>query len=142
MQQLIRLLLRGAAIAPFLLACAAGHAQQPKIQPKYKASPLQVAQLPQFCWNQYVDGSLAGPQYSITRESCGGEMNHFCPALVFLMQAQSPSLPKSERQGAMGQAVKEINYTLRGMKPGCHITAEVYAARDRAKMLAPIIGVQ
>lgn len=134
--------LHAAAVVAFLSMTVMAYAQQPKIPPRYKASPLHVAQLPKFCWQQYVDGSLSGPQYSIMSSSCGSEMNHFCPALVFLMQAQSPVLPKNERKGAMGQAVKEINYTLRGMKPGCHITAEVHAARDKARVLAPIIGVQ
>ena len=141
MQQTTLHSLRFAALIFFLLASALCHAQ-PKVPPTYYASPLYVAQLPKFCWQQYVDGSLGGPKFSILNSSCGGQMNHFCPALVFLMQAQSPSLPKNERQGAMKHAVNEINYTLRDMKPGCHITAEVLAARDKAKLLAPMIGTR
>ena len=133
--------LRTAALLPLLLTYGLGHAQ-PKVPPKYKASPLYVAQLPKFCWQQYVDGSLGGQQFSIVDPSCGPEMNHFCPALVFLLQAQDQSQPKNERMGAMKHAVNDINYTLRGMKPGCHITAEVHAARDKAKVLAPMIGMR
>ncbi|MBX9848911.1 MAG: hypothetical protein K2X64_06425 [Rhodocyclaceae bacterium] len=125
----------------FLLISSVGRAQS-KVPPTYKASPLYVTQLPKFCWHQYVDGSLDGPRYSIVPSSCGYQMNHFCPALVFLLEAQNASLGKTERQGSMAHAVQEINYTLRDMKPGCHIAAEVYAARDKAKMLAPIIGVR
>ncbi len=133
--------LYGAAFVIFLLTNNFGYAQS-KIPPKYNASPLYVAQLPKFCWQQYVDGSLRGPQFSIESSSCGYAMNHFCPALVFLLEAQNSSLPKNERQGSMAHAVHEINYTLRDMKPGCHVTANVYAARDKAKMLAPIIGMR
>ena len=111
MQQTTLHSLRFAALIFFLLASALCHAQ-PKVPPTYYASPLYVAQLPKFCWQQYVDGSLGGPKFSILNSSCGGQMNHFCPALVFLMQAQSPSLPKNERQGAMKHAVNEINYTM------------------------------
>jgi hypothetical protein len=113
--------------------------QQPRIPPKYQAAPMYVAQLPQYCWNQYVDGSLGGYQYSIPHESCGYGMNHFCPALVFMLEAQTLSLPMNVRRGAIGNAIKEINYTLNSMKPGCFIAKDVHAALQQAQMLATII---
>jgi hypothetical protein len=121
------------------LAAASVLAQQPRIPPKYKASPMHVAQLPKFCWNQYVDGSLQGYEFSIPHESCGPEMNHFCPALVYLLEAQSQTLPMRERRGALGSAIREIDYTLRGMKSGCFIANEVRAAQMRAQALSIII---
>ena len=122
-----------------LLVATPSSAQQPRIAPKYQASPLHVAQLPRYCWHQYVDGALGGYEFSIVPQSCGSEMNHFCPALVFLMQAQSATLPMNERRGAMKHAINEINYTLRGMKPGCHITNDVLAAQQRAQALSMVI---
>lgn len=113
--------------------------QQPRVPPKYHASPLHVAQLPKYCWQQYVDGSLTGYEFTIVSQSCGYEMNHFCPALVFMMEAQSLTLPMSERRGAMNNAIKEINYTLRGMKPGCHVANDVLAAQQRAQALSMFI---
>jgi len=112
---------------------------QPKIPPKYKASPLEVAQLPTYCYQQYVDGSLGGFKFSIPDQSCGPAMNHYCPALVFMIQAQRQSLPKNERVGAMGHAIKEINYTIRDMKPGCFIAKDVFDAKKRAEAMAPFI---
>ncbi len=66
-------------------------------------------------------------------------MNHFCPALVFMMQAQDFALPKNERVGAAQHAVTEVNYTLHDMKPGCFITKDVELAKQRAALLAQIV---
>lgn len=114
-------------------------AAQPKVPPKYRAAPDEVAQLPSYCYQQYVDGSLGGYKFSIPAESCGYSMNHFCGALIFMMQAQKQSLPKTERVGAIQNANKEINYTIRDMKPGCFITKDVMDAKQRAELLAKII---
>lgn len=137
MQQPMVRILSIAALFPLLLTYGLGHAQ-PKIPPRYKASPMYVAQLPKFCWPQYVDGFYGGTSFSIP-PSCGSGMNHFCPALVFMMQAQDPSVPQNERRGAMGNAVTEINYTLREMTPNCPIAADVKAAEQKAKLLSTII---
>ena len=126
-----------AALASIVAALPA--LSQPKVPPKYRASPREVVQLPKYCYSQYVDGSLRGYEFDIPHESCGYSMNHFCPALVFMMQAQQMGLPKNERVGAMQQAVKEINYTIRDMKPGCFITKDVMAAKENAAMLSRFI---
>jgi len=129
---------RLALLAAVAMACLPAVAQQPpKIPPRYTASPFEVAQLPKFCYHQYVDGSLAG-EYSIP-QSCGPEMNHFCPALVFMMKAQDVKERKSERVGNMGHARTEIQYTIRGMLPGCPIAPEVMAAKQRADLLSQFI---
>ncbi len=125
-----------ALVSIFAVACAVA---QPRIPPKYSASPTEVAQLPKYCYQQYVDGALGGYQFSIPAESCGYAMNHFCGALVFMMQAQKFSLPKNERVGAIRHAVNEINYTIRDMKPGCFITKDVLQAKERAQILSKII---
>jgi len=39
----------------------------------------------------------------------------------------------------MGHAIKEINYTIRDMKPGCFIAKDVFAAKKRAEVMAPFI---
>ncbi len=110
----------------------------PNVPPKYHADPVTVAQLPPYCYAQYVDGSLSGvPGYAIT--DCGYEMNHFCPALVSLILAKKTSLPKSERRGYIQHAITEIKYTQRGMLPGCPIKGDVDAAMVRAQTLDRIV---
>lgn len=112
---------------------------QPKIPPKYPAAPDEVLQLPKYCYNQYVDGSLGGYEYSIPNESCGYAMNHFCPGLVAKVKAQKMSFPKSERIGYIKHAIQDIDYTIREMKPGCFIAKDVFAAKESALFLSRII---
>jgi hypothetical protein len=110
-------------------------ASQPKIPPKYRASPLEVAQLPKYCWAQYVDGAYFGqPIYSIP-QVCGAYTNHFCPALVFLMKSSQLSRSKWERREDIKTAAMEVRYTLRYMKPDCPIYPDVQAARVKAEAL-------
>lgn len=121
-----------------MCALASGAAlAQPKIPPKYAkgVSPLDIARLPKYCYNQYVDGALGGYQFSIPHESCGPAMNHFCPALIAMMQAEKLSLPKAERVAEANHARIEVDYTIRDMKPGCFITKDVLAAKQKAEML-------
>jgi len=122
-----------------MTAAGASHGQA-FVPPTYKASPLEVAKLPLYCHQQYVNGALGGPKFSIPNAMCGGEMNHFCPALVFLMQVEQESLRKSERGGALRHAIKEIDYTIRGMKPGCYLEPEVLRAKRKAELLKTIFG--
>lgn len=128
---------RFTALALFVAFSSAS--AQPKIPPKYHAAPDEVAQLPTYCYNQYVDGALGGYTYSIPHESCGYGMNHFCGALVSMIQAQKLSLRKAERVGSIQNAIKEIDYTIRSMSPGCFIAKDVLAAKQRAMMLSQII---
>lgn len=117
-----------------------GHAlAQPRIPPKYSAAPLEVAQLPKYCWAQYVDGAYAGhPVYSIP-SSCGAYTNHFCPALVSLTRAQQMSRNESQRREDIRHAAMEIRYTLRYMQPSCPIYPEVKAAQMQAEFLEKLL---
>jgi hypothetical protein len=137
MQPFLLGLLRISALVMLALTSGVGYTQQPKIPPAFKASPLYVAQLPKFCWQQYVDGSLSRAPFAIV--NCGGGMNHFCPALVFLLQAQNVSLSRNERVGAIKHAVTEIDYTIREMTQGCSIASDVYAAKEKARALSTVI---
>lgn len=132
-----RLLAAGLALG---LSAAVAQAQAPAIPPKYKASAIEVAQLPRYCYAQYVDGAFGNnPAYSIPHELCGYGMNHFCPALVYMIQASDFKRPRNERRGLAGSALHEINYTIQNMKPGCHITADVYKAKERAQALVNML---
>jgi hypothetical protein len=112
------------------IACA-----QTRIPPKYSASPMEVAQLPKYCWAQYVDGAYFGhPIYSIPAV-CGAYTNHFCPALVYLNQGSKISRSKAQRQEDLRHAAQEIAYTLQYIKPNCPIYPDVEAARIRTETL-------
>lgn len=132
----VRALVVGSSAVALMLGTALA---QPRIPPKYPAELKYVTRLPKYCYNQYVDGALSGYEFSIPSESCGYSMNHFCGALIFMMQAQDFTLPKNERVGAAQHAVIEVNYTLRDMKPGCFITKDVQLAKERARLLAQIV---
>ncbi len=111
----------------------------PKIPPKYHATPLEIAYLPKYCYNQYVDGALGGPEFSMPPDLCGYEMNHFCPGLVAMTRAAQLSRPKNERIGYLSAAIENFDYTLRGMKPGCFVAKDVQQAKARARMLSGLI---
>lgn len=126
--------------APVCIAASTSAMAQPKIPPKYGgATPLEIAQLPKYCYQQYVDGSLGGYKFSIPDASCGSGMNHFCVALVAMMKAQNLNTRKAERIGEIRHAQIEVNYTISNMKPGCFIARDVTAAKQRADLLARII---
>lgn len=126
-------------VALVFLSAGSSVFAQAKIPPKYHAAPEEVMQLPKYCYSQYLDGSLSGFEFSIPQESCGPAMNHFCSGLVAMMRAQKLSLRKAERIGYSQDAIRNINYTLHDMKPGCFITNDVLSAKRRADMLAQII---
>jgi len=112
---------------------------QPKVPPGYKAAPIEVAQLPPYCYAQYVDGAYFGhPVYSIPA-ACGPYTNHFCPALVSLIRGSNASRARSLRREDLRHAAMEVRYTLRYMKPDCPIYNDVQAAKIRAESLQKIV---
>lgn len=93
---------------------------------KYKASATEVAQLPRFCWAQYMD-NVKGPGYEIPVKSCGYITNHYCPALVELIRANKSFADRGVRKQHLMVVRKETLYTLNGIKdfPACPIRAHV-----------------
>ena len=106
---------------------------------KYKAAAVEVVQLPQFCWAQYMD-NMNGPQYTISPKLCGVFMNHYCPGLVDLIRARNSlgsTAKLKERLAHLRSAENNTGYTLRGMKdyPHCPIRSHVEAtAAEIVKM--------
>ncbi len=141
MQELTSSMLKNTLSVAFLIAVTVSAAAQPRIPPKYKASPLEIVKLPHYCWAQYVDQAYAGhPQYSIPKV-CGAYTNHFCPGLVGLMQASDPNRSKAERREILRIASENINYTLRpkDIMPPCPIYGDVKAAEGRANSLRVLV---
>ena len=108
----------------------------------YKASALEIAQLPKFCYEQYVDG-VSGPEYSIGR-SCGPGMNHYCGALVSLIRAKRVSGNSNERLKQLSMAKTDVVYTLKWMEPypACQIRDHVKATLTEIEMQMKIYGTK
>jgi len=104
---------------------------------KYQAPASEVAQLPQFCWAQYMEG-VEGPEYSIPAKECGVGMNHYCPGLISLIEAKHAVGSKArDRPGRLNSARKDVLYTLNAMTnyPNCPIREHAEATLKEVEML-------
>ena len=129
-----------ALLAALVLSVTSASFAQPKIPPKYKAEPLEIAQLPKYCWAQYVDGAYFGhPIYSIPA-SCGDYTNHFCSGLVVKMRASNLSKPKSQRREDLRMAKENFEYTLKYITPICPIYGDALAAKTQIEHMQRIIN--
>jgi hypothetical protein len=92
----------------------------------YKAEAIEIAQLPHFCWAQYLD-NVSGPEYSIDRNDCGVGMNHYCPGLVQLMRAKRSFGDRNKRLGYLKAAKGNTLYTIEAMRnyPACSLRGRV-----------------
>ena len=126
----------------FLLAIVPGFlvTQLAMAQARYKskASAVEIAQLPKYCYAQYVDGTQDDPKYA-TPATCGLAMNHLCPALVFLSRAQKANPNKAVRREDLRMAIQEIQYTLNHMAPACPIRDDVDVAMQRARIIERVV---
>ena len=91
-----------------------------------KAEPAIVAQLPKFCWQQYMDG-VSGPGYFIDPKDCGWGMNHYCQGLVELYRARKTFGDRNKRLHHLQVAQGSTQYTITAMKnyPACSIRGHV-----------------
>jgi hypothetical protein len=123
---------------PVMVASITCDAQQSYRRPSDKAA--EIAQLPKYCYAQYVDTKLYGnPEYEIGAPgtNCGPGMNHFCPALMMLIRAQNPALARPKRKEQLRGAKEQVNYTLQRMQPQCLYREDVYEAMRRIQALEP-----
>ena len=118
------------AVVSVLRAC-------PASATKYKAPAGEVVLLPQFCWAQYME-NVEGPDYSISSTLCGVGMNHYCPALIELIEAKRSVGSKARaRAGHLNVAHKEVLYTLNAMRdyPSCPIRSHAESTLTEVEML-------
>ena len=99
-----------------------------------KAEGAIVAQLPQFCWQQYMDG-VSGPGTFIDRKDCGGGMNHYCQGLVELYRARRTFGDRNKRLEHLQSAERSTQYTINAMKPypNCSIRRHVESTMAEIK---------
>ena len=100
-----------------------------------KATDLEIAQLPKFCWEQMGSKVAKGPAFRIPK-GCGPGMNHYCPGLVQLVRAKH-QLKKSASLSLLGRAEGAAKYTLEWMQgyPNCAIRSHVEATLAEIRSL-------
>lgn len=112
--------------------CTGSFAQEPMSPGSYKAPLRYAVQLPPYCFGTFF--GRTEPQYQLPSAQCGPFINHFCSALVFLMQARE-AMDKNKKVSYLERAERAILYTKDGIanpkpRPQCPMN------RDVAKALA------
>lgn len=101
---------------------------------------LEMAQLPRYCWGQYVKELAGQPGYSI--QNCGGGMNHYCSGLTYMMRANKPGIPRAQKVDNLIHARKEIIYTMDRVTPNCPILGDIRLADQRLRIMEISVGIK
>jgi len=107
-------------LTAFLFGAAARGAQTD--WDEWKPSKMDALQLPRFCWSEKgID--VKGPEFEISRETCGPAVNHYCGALLFLNWSHRSFGNKAQRLQLLQKAKGATLYTLSGTAgyPQCPI---------------------
>lgn len=111
------------------------------MSPGRKSAPLKYAlRLPNHCGWDYF--GRTEPQYQrMPQKICGPVTNHFCGALILMMQAKDARDIKKKRQ-LLKIAEKEILYTKNGIAkyPNCPLHKEVNSALHQVQMTKKLLG--
>jgi hypothetical protein len=113
-----------------------------RAQESMHVTPIEIAQLPRFCWGRYKVPNAVGPEFNMpSARECGVATNHYCDGLILLIRAQHAT-NKSGRLSLLGQADQNIRYTEGGIKdyPQCPIREHVDQSRARVEELFRIYG--
>jgi hypothetical protein len=125
-------------IIRLIFAIAALVALAPVAWGQARATPVEIAQLPRFCWAQYVPDAT-GDDFRI--RDCGPGANHYCPGLVAMIRARSQA-NKSAKLGLLGNADAEVRYTEKAIAdyPKCSIREHVADTRAAVNNLLTMYG--
>ncbi len=120
---------------------AAGLYDEKKGSSYSHAEPDEIMRLPKYCWGHY-NPRFKGPAYNIDRKICGPYVNHFCPGILRFNRSQNLMANAMERQHYLRLALKNFDYTTKGMQayPGCYIRKHAIIMEQRAKMAAGMQG--
>src|SRR5262249_3084716 len=113
-----RIALRAGAAIAFLAALSlSGHT---RAQAGLDARPVEVAQLPTFCWAQLHIPNAEGDEFRI--RDCGPSANHYCSGLLYLVRAKHAKR-KIDALDGIRHADTNVAYTEDGIKnyPKCSI---------------------
>ncbi len=122
-------------------AWAAGLYDEKKGDSYNHAAPDEIMRLPKYCWGHY-NQRFKGPAYNIDRKICGPYINHFCPGILRFNRSQNLMATAMERQHYLRLALKNFDYTTKGIKdyPGCYVRKHAIIMQQRAKMAASMPG--
>jgi hypothetical protein len=118
-----------ALVATLLIAMQPAAAQRVT---EWNPTPVEVQALPQYCQGQFRKELSNNPAYL---PSCGGYMNHFCPALVALNRAANFAAPKAGRKYELQLANDHLRYTRSHLPPNCPLLKDIEMAEFRARNL-------
>jgi hypothetical protein len=106
-----------------------------------KATSIEIAQLPTFCWVQFEVPNANGDEYNI--KNCGVFVNHYCPGLLDLIRAKHKPA-KRYAVPLLVAASDEVAYTEHGIAsyPQCPIRDHVAATRAEINQLMRMYGVK
>ena len=82
----------------------------------FKATPLEIAQLPRYCWASF-DPKWTKPGMSEFNlpGGCGERFNHFCPGVLSLQRAKAALADARRRSYWLGVAQDHFRYTVNGL---------------------------
>lgn len=127
---------RTLAPVAFALLAAAPFA---RAQTSMHVTPIEIAELPRFCWAQLEVPNATGDDFRII--DCGPAANHYCSGLIYILRAKT-HVKKGTRLALLGQADADIRYTERAIAdyPKCNIREHVAASRAELESLMKIYG--
>jgi hypothetical protein len=132
-----------ATIIRLFLAVSASIALLPAAwgQTSMHVTPIEIAQLPRFCWAQLEVPNAQGDDFRI--RDCGPAANHFCSGLIYMLRAKG-HVNKGARLSLLGGADTDIRYTEKAIAdfPKCSIREAVADARAEVNNLMSMYGLK
>jgi len=100
---------------------------------------IEVALLPQFCWQQFEVPDTQGEEFRI--RDCGLAANHYCPGLIYLIRGKHQP-GKNRALPFIQHADIDVRYTESAIagSPNCSIREHVDATRAEINHLLRMYG--
>jgi len=98
----------------------------------WKPSPAEMTMLPSYCAARFDEHSEA---FKTWRSSMGPDfmhVHHYCAALNFVNRARGMVSSDQNRQGTLGAALRDFDYTLSHIHPDFYLRPEILMNRGIA----------
>jgi hypothetical protein len=108
-------------------------------QSSMNVTPVEIAQLPRFCWAQLEVPNATGDDFRI--QDCGPAANHYCSGLIYMIRARG-HVNKQTRLDLLGHADVDVRYTEKAIAdyPKCSIRESVAGTRVELDNLMTMFG--
>jgi len=128
------------AFAALALAAPLATTLPVSAQTSMNVTPVEIAQLPRFCWAQLQVPNATGDEFRII--DCGPAANHYCSGLIYMLRAKG-HVNKQTRSDLLGHADVDVRYTEKAIAdyPKCSIRQDVANTRVELDHLRTIFGV-